>query len=120
MAKREIVLIILVLLLVGSSVFLGYQYFNAQRQLQSVQARVENQQLNNRVLNFTKIFIAEVLKAQTEVDFETRLQLENAVRDLNDMEILSQWQAFTDSKTEAEAQNKVKDLLDMLVNKIKV
>ena len=120
MAKREIFLTLAVLLLIAVSIFFGYQYFGAQKQLQSVQARVENQQLNNRVLNFTKIFITEVLKARTEVDFETRLRLENAVRDLNDHEILSQWQAFTDSKTEAEAQDKVKDLLDMLVNKIKM
>jgi len=120
MTKVKIILIVIVLLLAASSLFLGYSYFSVQKQLQQVQMRVENQQFNNKVLNFAKIFIGKVLKAKTEVDFETRLQLENAVRDLSDQEILTQWQAFVDSQTEAEAQDKVKDLLEMLVNKIKV
>lgn len=49
---------------------------------------------------------------------ETRLRLENAVRDLNNEQILAQWQKFTTSKTETEAQTQVKNLLELLVNKI--
>jgi hypothetical protein len=85
---------------------------------------LESQKTNEKVLDFTKLFIEKVLKAETEVDFETRLKLENAVRNLGDEEILTQWQKFTESKTEAEAQEEVKNLLEMLlemlVNKIKV
>ncbi len=85
---------------------------------------MESQKTNEKVLDFTKLFIEKVLKAETEVDFETRLKLENAVRNLGDEEILTQWQKFTESKTEAEAQEEVKNLLEMLlemlVNKIKV
>lgn len=59
-------------------------------------------------------------KAEIEIDFDTRLKLETAVGNLNDEEILNQWQKFVDSKIEAEAQEEVKNLLEMLVNKVKV
>jgi hypothetical protein len=80
---------------------------------------LQTQTTNEKVLEFTNLFIEKVLKAQTEVGFETRLKLENAVRNLNDEEILAQWQKFTESKTEAGAQEEVKNLLQMLVSKIK-
>jgi len=66
------------------------------------------------------ISIEKVLKAETEVDFETRLKLENAVRNLEDKEILARWSKFIESKTEAGAQEEVKNLLEALVNKIKI
>ncbi len=81
---------------------------------------METQKTNEKVLEFAKLFIEKVLKAKTEVDFETRLKLENAVRNLDDEEILVQWQKFTESKIEAEAQEEVKNLLEMLVNKIRI
>jgi hypothetical protein len=46
--------------------------------------------------------------------------LENAVRNLNDENILSQWQKFTESKTEAGAQEEVKNLLEILVGKVRI
>ena len=54
------------------------------------------------------------------MDFETRLSLENAVRDLKDKEVMEEWQNFTGSKTEAEAQNSVKKLLGILINKVRI
>ena len=76
--------------------------------------------VNLKVVNFLKLFIDKVLKADKEIDFETRLQLENGVRDLNDKEILAAWQKFTASKTEAEAQLEVNSLLTLLVGKLEV
>ena len=64
------------------------------------------------------MFIKDVLQADKEVDFETRLKLENAVRDLKDQEILAGWQSFIDSKTEQDAQSNVKKLLGILISKI--
>jgi hypothetical protein len=75
---------------------------------------------NERIINFLKLFITKVLKAEGEVDFETRLKLENAVREIQDKEILDQWTKFTESKTEEEAQRNVKDLLEILVNKLQI
>jgi hypothetical protein len=48
------------------------------------------------------------------------LKLENAVREIQDKEILDQWIKFTESKTEDEAQKNVKDLLEILVNKLQI
>ena len=117
MNKSKITLIIILVLLVGC-IFFGFKYFSIQKELAQTQTALQTQKTNEEVLAFTKLFIAEVLKAGTEVDFETRLKLENAVRNLGDQEILNQWQRFTDSKTEAGAQDNVKNLLEILVNKI--
>lgn len=119
MNKQKITLIIILILLIGN-IFSGYKYFASQKELEATKATIKTQQINEKTLDFTKLFIEKVLKAETEVDFETRLKLENAVRDLEDNEILAQWQKFVESKTETEAQTEVKNLLEMLVNKIKV
>lgn len=73
--------------------------------------------LNQRTLEFLSLFIKKILKAEKEVDFDTRLMLENKVRELNDKEILEAWNKFVNSKSEDEAQKNVKDLLDILVDK---
>lgn len=119
MNKQKITLIIVLVLLVGC-IFFGFKYFSVVKELHQTQTTLQTQKTNEKVLEFTKLFIEKVLKAQTEIDFETRLKLENAVRNLNDEEILAQWQKFTESKTEAEAQEEVKNLLEMLVNKIRI
>lgn len=119
MTNRKTILIIILLFLLAGCVFFGFKYFSVQKELRQTRAALETQKTNEKVLDFTKLFIGKVLKAETEVDFETRLNLENAVRNLNDEEILAQWQKFAGSETEAIAQEEVKNLLEMLVNKIK-
>lgn len=118
MSKTKLLVIALVSILLAGNVFLGIKYFADQAELRQAQAFLKIQTVNGKIVRFTKLFVNKVLKAESEVDFETRLRLENAVRDLNDEEILTQWQKFTGSKTEAEAQIQVKNLLEMLVNKI--
>lgn len=118
MNKKKAIVTIVILLLLAGNVFLGTQYFALDQECRQVKASLTTQETNGGILNFTKMFVADVLKAQTEVDFETRLKLENAVREINDPEILSQWQKFTESITEEEAQQEVKNLLEMLIYKI--
>ncbi len=113
-------ILILALILLAGNVFLGAKYFSVVKELRQTQAALQTQTTNEKVLEFTKLFIEKVLKVETEVDFETRLKLENAVRNLDDEEILVQWQKFTESKNEADAQEEVKNLLEMLAGKIKV
>jgi hypothetical protein len=115
--QKSILNKIIIVILIAGNVFLGFQYFAIKK---SVAVVLQNQVFNDKVLVFTKLFIEKVLKTDKEVDFETRLKLENSVRDLNNEEILAKWQKFTESKTEEEAQIEVKDLLQMLVNNIKV
>ena len=120
MNKIKIAFITIILILLASNVFFVSRYFMLQKELQNARASIKAQQTDEKVLLFTKLFIKKVLKAQGEIDFETRLSLENSVRDLDDELILEQWNKFTASKTEMEAQNNLKDLLEMLVNKIRV
>ena len=120
MTKQKITLIIIIFLLLAGNVFFGVRYFSVQKELREVQIILEIQKTNEKVLNFTNLFIEKVLKAESEIDFDTRLELENAVRNLNDEEVLSQWQKFVESKIETEAQTEVKNLLEMLINKIRI
>ena len=96
------------------------KYIETQKEIQTTREALKIQKINAKILNFTKIFIEEVLRAKTEIDFETRLKLENTVRGIDDEEILKQWNEFLNSKTESEAQDRVKNLLDLLVSKIKI
>ena len=117
--KPKIILVLILILLAGN-VFLGVKYFSVVKELRQDQAALQAQKTGDKVLEFTKLFIEKVLKAKTEVDFETRLRLETAVRDLEDEEIFAQWQRFIESRTEVVAQEEVKNLLDVLVGKIKI
>jgi len=106
--------VIIIVLLAGNIIW-GFQYFNLKKE---VEVSLHNQVLNDKVLAFTNLFIDKVLTSNTEVDFDTRLKLENSIRELENKNILTQWQKFTASKTEADAQIEVKNLLQMLVNNI--
>lgn len=115
--KKRIITIFIGLLVVGI-VFLGYNYFTLYKELQTIKSSETKVEVNQKVIDFASMFIKKVLQADKEVDFETRLSLENAVRDLKDEEIMAEWQNFTASKTEADAQNSVKKLLGILITKI--
>ena len=78
------------------------------------------QQLNKNVLFFVNMFVEKVLMADREIDFDTRLELETTVRNLNDQQIFDQWQAFTKAQTKEDASQQAKQLLNLLVKKIKV
>lgn len=105
-------------LLLAGNVFLGINYYFNQKELKEVKATETKVAINSKVIDFTSMFIKKVLQADKEVDFETRLALENAIRDLKDEEIKTEWQNFIGSKTEIEAQNSVKKLLEILITKI--
>jgi len=117
---KKIVFITIILVLIATNIIFLIKYFSLGKELKETKEFVKSQQINEKLLGFAKLFIEKVLKAETEVSFEDRLKLENAVRNLGDEEILTQWQKFTESKTEVQAQEEVKNLLEMLVDKIKV
>ncbi len=119
MNKSKIILIIILVLLV-INVFLGVKYMFLAKEFRQIQFALESQKTNNKILEFTNLFIEKVLKAEAEINFETRLKLENSVRDLGDDEILARWSKFIESKTEADAQEEVKNLLGILISKINI
>lgn len=119
MSSLKTILIIIILILIGGNVYFGFTYLETQKELQQNQSIIETQKTNKKVIEFTNIFIKKVLQAENEIDFDTRLNLENLVRDLEDKAILEQWQKFTESKTPTQAQLEVKNLLEILISKIK-
>lgn len=116
--KKRVSVIIVIGALAICSVFFALSYFSVYQELQAIKSIQNKTELNEKVVNFTSMFIKKVLQTDKEVDFETRLSLENAVRDLKDEEVMAEWQNFTGSKTEIGAQNSVKKLLEILVSKI--
>lgn len=110
---------VIVAVLVMSNIFFALNYFLVKDKLRVSEAAKVQSEINGKVLGFTSMFIREVLQADSEVDFETRLSLENAMRDLEDTEIMTAWQNFVGSSTETEAQDSVKDLMGLLVSKIR-
>lgn len=117
MQKQKILLIIIISILFAGNVILGLNFLLAKKQIKELQKSVEKQQLNTRIINFSRLFVEKVLKAKEDISFDERLKLENAVREIEDKELLSSWEKFTSSKTEEEAQENVKDLLDLLTQK---
>ena len=109
-------LIAIIVLLLAGNVYFGYQSASLKKQLT---VTTQSQELNTKVVNFTNLFIAKVLQVKDPVSFETRLQLENNIRDIKDDELLNQWNKFVASKSEVEAQTETKNLLQLLVSKIK-
>ncbi|OGZ73458.1 MAG: hypothetical protein A2908_04270 [Candidatus Staskawiczbacteria bacterium RIFCSPLOWO2_01_FULL_38_12b] len=78
----------------------------------------QTQQLNLKILSFTNVFIEQVLMSDKDVDFNTRLTLETMVRNLNDQDILDQWQSLTQAQDNRSASVEAKKLLNVLVKKI--
>lgn len=110
---------LLTLLFIITTAFFSWRWMQIKGELAQAQTQIQQANLNTNVLTFTQLFIDKILKAQGEVDFETRLELENDVRNLKNPAILAAWQRFTTSKTEAEAQAEVKNLLELLIKSIK-
>lgn len=109
---------IVIPVLIGIIIILGFICWSYQKENNRLSLLSSQKYGHQQTLNFLEIFIKQVLKSEKEVDFDSRLKLENAVRDLEDDKILSQWQSFVNSKDEVTAQNNVKDLLELLVVKL--
>ena len=117
--KKRLIWILVAGIILIESVYFILQTITLSSDLSIAESTITTFNQNQKVLNFTSLFINKVLESNKEIDFDTRLMLENAVRDLRDPEILAQWQKFVGSKTEATAQVEVKNLLGLLVEKIK-
>ena len=118
MKTSEKILTVFVVILTLISVYLLVQCFLFRAQLKETEQIVKDQQVNIKIISFINLFVDKVLSGQTEVSFEDRLQLENSVRDINDQEIINQWQKFVKSGIEEESQQNLSKLLKLLVTKI--
>ena len=118
--KKKFAYVGLVLALVMGCIFLGWQYLAQKNEILKLQKKVVAAQTNAKVVDFLNLFIDKVLRSNTEVSFDDRLKLENAVRALNDPVILAKWEQFTNGTSVDQIQQGVKDLLQVLIKKITV
>lgn len=111
-------MVVMVLILLAGVVILGMKNYSLEKKLLEASSVQEKGMRSKSTSYFLKLFVDKVLDANgKEVDFETRLKLENEARRLGDADILEQWKKFTNSKTEADAQTQTKELLKLLVKK---
>jgi len=115
--KKLILTLIFVFLLFGV-IILGIQCYFLMSQQKALEKELSNQKTNDKIVSFLDLFIEKVLQSNQDISFEDRLKLENGVRDLNDSEILSLWETFTQATTADEVQTYCKNLLEALVKKI--
>ncbi|MEK7644210.1 MAG: hypothetical protein AAB390_02825 [Patescibacteria group bacterium] len=119
MSKSYSVLVIgLLVVSIGSAGVFFVKYRESQSNLARNVALLQESNRINEIAKFNKMFIDRVLINKKQVSFEERLELENAVRGLNDPDILNQWNRFVESPDETAAQGEVKKLLAVLVDKI--
>jgi hypothetical protein len=114
----KIILMVVIVLLIAGNFYFACNYFQAKKTALAEAQATARMTFNVKVVGFAKLFAAKVLSADKEIDFETRLQLENSVRATGDQEILDQWNKFTNSESEQEGQANVKKLLELLLNKM--
>jgi cell division protein FtsL len=117
-SNKKIIIWVVAIALAAAFFFLAFTCFSQQQEIKKARQQLEAQKTNERIVIFLDLFVEKVLKTDKEITFENRLKLENAVRDINDPEILSRWEAFVAGTTEVQIQQGVKDLLEVLVNKM--
>lgn len=108
---------IIIVALLAFSVYSLARISSLNKELAQVNKPAQSENPKQKNLAFALMFIDKVLESDKEVDFETRLELENSVRGLNDKDILLQWQKFTSAKNESDAQGEVKNLLRLVIQK---
>lgn len=118
MQKNRIIILSVIGLLVLAVAFFAGSYILEVQKNKTLQKEITSQKTNHKVMNFLNLFIQKVLKTDKPVSFEDRLQLENAVRDINDPEIMAKWEEFTGGTNEVQIQQGVKELLEVLARKI--
>src|SRR4030042_2360277 len=93
---KRIISIIFALLFIASvflNVYLGIQLARFVEDFKSVYEK-------SKILAFRDMFEKNVFLSDIEIDFDTRLAMESAVRSLDNREILAQWQKFTKVTTQ--------------------
>jgi len=120
MNKTRVLILGVIILLVISNLYFITSCYKSRSQTRSIANKEKQMNEREAILDFTALFVEKILQTDREVDFETRLMLENKVRDLDRQEILDQWNKFTKSTNEVEAQSEVRQLLLLLIEEANV
>jgi len=118
MQKTKLFIIIVVIIFIAGSIYLATMCFLSGTELARIRQQLKAQETNEKVLLFAQLFVDKILLSDGTVNFEDRLKLENAVRDINDKEIFSEWEKFTKSQNDRESQSAVGNLFKFLLSEI--
>lgn len=116
---KRLIIITIITLSMALNVLLAVLYTLNWLELRTANQQLQVRQVNEKSLYFAKLFVDNLLLGSGTVGFEDRLRLENAVRDINNPEIFSQWQTFTNSANDGEAQKAAGKLLNLLLDTVK-
>jgi len=111
-------IVIVFTLLVGIIVLLSLWCFFLVKENSLQKVLLRDQEVAGKAVIFARLFIDKVLLSLGTINFDDRLELENAVRAVNDQEIFSEWQKFTSAKDDGFAQKIVGNMLKLIINKI--
>lgn len=117
---------ILMLVLVIMNIFFSIQYYgqikreNEQYAKEEQKIEEEAKRTMERIQTgrFMKLFVDKVIATNGVIAFEDRVKLEADIREFNDVELLSQWEAFVKSQDSDEAQQTAVKLMSSLSNRM--
>ena len=115
---KKIFIFLSIIIVVSAFIILLSQYLIVSQEVKINRETIRVYQHNEKILNFTKLFVKYVLKSDGAVPLSQVLTLENAARDINNQLIYDEWQKFISAKSEQEAQIEVKNLLEMLIERV--
>jgi hypothetical protein len=118
MNKLRLLIITIIAVSVALNVYLLVHVFLLSSELRDSKESFQIQQRDEKVLNFMKLFVNIILQGDSVVSFDDRLNLENAVRAINDQEIFDEWKEFTESSSSEKTQQIVGNLFNLLVEKL--
>ncbi|MFA6897505.1 MAG: hypothetical protein WCQ96_04455 [Patescibacteria group bacterium] len=119
MTKQKTVAIAIISLLVLSNACFAVKLNQTQKELATIKSNEEKTiNIKQPIIEFNQLFVDKVLRAEGEISFDTRLELENKVRELKDAEVLEKWNGFVNAATETDAQKSVKALLGLLAQRM--
>ena len=117
LTKKNLIILI-VLVAIAVFVLLFFQYLFLLQKDKINQEIIKSYKHNEKIIDFTKMFIKNVLKSDQVVPLSQVLLLENAARDIDNKIIYDKWQEFVNAKSPAEAQIEVKNLLEILLDRV--
>ena len=106
----------LLIVLVAGNIFFSIQYTESLKQQGMQQA--DNTATRIQASKLLKLFVDVVLNTDKTISFEDRVALENDVRQMKDVEVIKEWDAFVASADAKVAQKNAVVLMKTLTNKL--
>ena len=119
MFKNNLFLSILVLILLGGNIYLSIQYMSVSKQLQQIKNQsTDTASVRAQASNALKEYLNVVLNTAGTTSSDDRVKLENDIRQLQDENITTVWNAFVSSKDTKSSQSNAVKLIGLLEDKM--